>query len=151
MVCRCANWYIGFVDARCAAPNSDCLWSPLLHGFYEARNRNLAASAPENYCSITELKCLCHLIGPSGVRVIDLEVLKIVHAAMHQMKKVPDLGENAIFQYALDAQRGRVMDLEAVLRQLSTAYVSNELSSTITVLALDESEQDTVKSRLSAV
>jgi len=82
------DWYIGIVDARCAAPNSDCLWSPLLHGFYEAKNRNVAANALENYCSITELECLARLIGPSGVRVIDLEVLKIGHAAMQQIKKV---------------------------------------------------------------
>ena len=38
-----------------------------------------------------------------------------------------------------------------VHKALSTAYVSNELSSTITVLALDDSEPDTVKSRLRVV
>lgn len=81
---------------------------------------------------------------------------------------VPDLGENAIFQYAFDASAdspSKVLSLESVLslpegrgprhmvlhKELGTAYVSNELSSTITVLAIDETEPDMVKSRMKIV
>ena len=78
---------------------------------------------------------------------------------------MPDLGKIDNFQYALDAQCVRVMDLEAVLAlpggrgprhlvlhgALSAAYVSNELSSPITVLALNASKPDMVKSRLRAM
>jgi len=81
------DWYVGIVDSRCAAPNSNTIWSPLLSGFYEAQSGK-SQTALENYCSITELECLCKLIGPSGVRVIDLEVLKIGHAAMQSIKAV---------------------------------------------------------------
>jgi len=81
---------------------------------------------------------------------------------------VPDLGCDAIFQYAFNAAAespSKVLTLEAVLslpegrgprhmvfhKALGTAYVSNELSSTITVLAIDESEPDVIKSRLSII
>jgi len=80
------DWYVGIVDGRCASPNSGALWSPLLYGFYESKSKG--GTSMENYCSVTELECLCRLIGPSGVRVIDLEVLKIGHAAMQSIKQV---------------------------------------------------------------
>ena len=79
------DWYIGIVDSRCAAPNSNSVWSPLLYGFYE---HQLKSGVPlENYCSITELESLCKLIGPSGVRVIDLEVLRLVMLQCNQSNK----------------------------------------------------------------
>jgi len=88
------DWYIGIVDSKCAAPNSSCVWSPLLYGFYELDN---SASQPlENYCSLTELESLCKLIGPSGVRVLDLEVLNIGHAAMQNTKGVLEKNRDLI-------------------------------------------------------
>ena len=88
------DWYVGIVDSRCAAPNSNSIWSPLLYGFYESKIKS--GVALENYCSITELESLCKLIGPSGVRVIDLEVLKIGHAAMQSIKQVLEKNRDLI-------------------------------------------------------
>eukprot|EP01083_Nonionella_stella_P012642 35803_1 len=87
------DWYTSIVECRCAAPNSASVYSPLLSGFYDLQSN---ATALENYCSITELEALCKLIGPSGVRVLDLEVLKIGHAAMQSIKQILEKNRDLI-------------------------------------------------------
>lgn len=76
------DWYVGIVDSRCAAYESGAVFSPILNGFYDTRSHS---SPLEDYCSISELECLCQLIGPSGVRVLDIEIVKIGHAAMQKI------------------------------------------------------------------
>jgi len=78
---------------------------------------------------------------------------------------VPDLGENSILQYSWNPDKQQVMKYEAQLKltegagprhmvfhpQLKTAYVSNELNSSITVLEIDDSEPQKEKCRLKII
>ncbi|ETO15217.1 hypothetical protein RFI_22147 [Reticulomyxa filosa] len=79
------DWYVNIVDSRCAAPGSGAVYSPILNGFYDLQSNRTAPL--EDYCSLTELESLCRVIGPSGVRVIDIEIVKIGHAAMVKIAK----------------------------------------------------------------
>jgi len=79
----------------------------------------------------------------------------------HDWVFVPDLGENAIFQYRWDAntkqlERETWIEFEAgsgprhmvMHPMLDICYVSNELFNTVCVAKLDSSEPDTIKPRL---
>jgi len=79
----------------------------------------------------------------------------------HDWVFVPDLGENAIFQYRWDAntkqlERETWIEFEAgsgprhmvMHPTLDICYVSNELFNTVCVAKLDSSEPDTIKPRL---
>eukprot|EP01083_Nonionella_stella_P064733 169009_1 len=75
---------------------------------------------------------------------------------------VPDLGENCIWQFAWNPLKSVIMEYEAQLKlpdgagprhmvfhpHLRVAYVSNELTSSITVLALDDTEAWKKKCRM---
>ena len=74
---------------------------------------------------------------------------------------IPDLGENAVFQYGWDAQTKQLtrqthIDFEAgsgprhmaMHPDLDICYVSNELFNTVCVARLDASEPDEIKPRL---
>ncbi len=79
----------------------------------------------------------------------------------HDWVFIPDLGENAVFQYRYDAAR-KYLEREtyigfeagsgprhmAMHPTLDIAYVSNELFNTVCVAALDASEPDAIKPRL---
>jgi len=78
---------------------------------------------------------------------------------------IPDLGENCIFQYGWNPEKGVIMDFESQIKltetkgprhmvfhpTLKVAYVSCELSSSITVFGIDDSEPDKVKCRLKVI
>merc|ERR1711997_1216710 len=78
---------------------------------------------------------------------------------------IPDLGENCIFQYAWNPESERVITFESQIKlkkgagprhmvfhpKLNVAYVSNELSSSITVLAIDDTEPKQLKCRMKVV
>ena len=79
----------------------------------------------------------------------------------HDWVFIPDLGENAIFQYRYDAQEKKLsretyIEFEAgsgprhmaMHPTLDICYVSNELFNTVCVAKLDSSDPDTVKPRL---
>lgn len=74
---------------------------------------------------------------------------------------IPDLGENAVFQYGYDAEQKRLVpqthiEFEpgsgprhmAMHPTLDICYISNELFNTVCVARLDASDPDTVKPRL---
>jgi 6-phosphogluconolactonase len=79
----------------------------------------------------------------------------------HDWVFIPDLGENAVFQYRWDAEKKQLtrethIDFEAgsgprhmaMHPTLDICYVSNELFNTVCVALLDNSEPDKVKPRL---
>jgi hypothetical protein len=53
-------------------------WIPSLNYFMNLKGGLNSASDIEIYLNISELKSLCALIGPQGVRIIDSVLLKIV-------------------------------------------------------------------------
>ena len=79
----------------------------------------------------------------------------------HDWVFIPDLGENAIFQYRYDAAK-KTLELETHIEfepgsgprhmvmhpHLELCYVSNELFNTVCVAELDKSDPDTKKARL---
>lgn len=85
------------------------------------------------------------------------------HCAHHWRGRVfiPDLGENAIFQYRWDTER-RALERETWIEfepgsgprhmvmhpTLDVCYVSNELFNTVCAARLDDSEPDAIKARL---
>jgi len=80
------DWYVSIVDTRCALPGSGAVYSPILSGFYDLKgNREIPL---EDYCCLKELEALCHIIGPAGIRVLDIEIIKIGHTAMVKIVKV---------------------------------------------------------------
>ena len=79
----------------------------------------------------------------------------------HDWVFIPDLGENAVFQYRYDSatkQLSREMHIDfeagsgprhmAMHPKLDICYVSNELFNTVCVARLDASDPDTIKPRL---
>merc|ERR1712154_43371 len=78
---------------------------------------------------------------------------------------IPDLGENCIFQYGWNPQKNIIMEFESQIKltsgvgprhmvfhpTLKIGYVSNELSSSISVLAIDDTEPDEVKCRMKII
>lgn len=78
---------------------------------------------------------------------------------------IPDLGENCILQYGWNPESESVITFESRIKMkegagprhmvfhptLKVAYVSNELNSSITVLAIDDSEPQTLKCRMKVI
>ncbi|MEJ2754580.1 MAG: lactonase family protein [Gammaproteobacteria bacterium] len=82
----------------------------------------------------------------------------------HEWVFIPDLGENAVFQYRYDAEKKQLLpechiDFEsdsgprhmAMHPTLDVCYISNELLNTVCVARLDNSKPSTVKSRLTLI
>jgi len=147
-------------DSKGLSTNIASLHSHIEHMTHSKRVETAAqrSSNPRRLCKDREDHWAHRQVGPHAHSVH-------FYGEKSQWVFVPDLGENAIFQYAFDPSSKTVLTLETVLslpanrgprhmvfhKALSTAYVSNELSSTITVLKIDESEVGTVKSRLAIV
>jgi chorismate mutase len=99
------DWYVGLVDSRCASPGSHAVYSPVLDGFYDLKE---STTCPlEDYCSLRELQALCRVIGPSGVRVIDFEIVKIGHDAMKEIIKLFIDNKDLILGVEMDKFFGR--------------------------------------------
>jgi len=78
---------------------------------------------------------------------------------------IPDLGENCIFQYGWNPESESIIQFESQIKlkagagprhmvfhpTLKVAYVSNELSSSITVLAIDDGEAHKLKCRMKVI
>jgi len=78
---------------------------------------------------------------------------------------IPDLGENCIFQYAWNPESEDIISFESQIKlkpgagprhmvfhpRMKVAYVSNELSSSITVLAIDDAEPHKLKCRMKVI
>ncbi len=78
-------WYVQFVTTHLmGADKSAVVWSPNRKAFVSKTGNAFRA---EEYVNVTELRALCRLIGPYGVKLIDGEVLKIVAAVTRKLKE----------------------------------------------------------------
>ena len=81
------DWYKNIVENRCSKPGTGNVYSPILDGFYDLPNAVVAYKL-EDYCSYSEFVALCKIAGPSGVRVIDIEMVKLAHSELQKIYKV---------------------------------------------------------------
>lgn len=68
------RWFIQFVE-EASAQNSGLMWVPATRTFARADSKQRPVDI---FLNREELKCLCSLIGPQGVRCIDSLLVKVV-------------------------------------------------------------------------
>uniref|UniRef100_A0A6B2KWY4 CYRIA/CYRIB Rac1 binding domain-containing protein n=1 Tax=Arcella intermedia TaxID=1963864 RepID=A0A6B2KWY4_9EUKA len=80
------QWYATFVTTN-LAKGTKCEepYSPVRNGFVLKR---IGVGKPEAYCDLVELGKLCELIGPSGVKQIDREILKWFIPKMRELETI---------------------------------------------------------------
>lgn len=83
MVGNFVTWYGEFISKKASSPQSGIIFSQARKGFVSKLGMPLRA---ELYTDIVELKSLCNLIGPYGVKLIDREILKFVLSSVNTLK-----------------------------------------------------------------
>eukprot|EP01114_Cavostelium_apophysatum_P008095 TRINITY_DN2037_c0_g1_i3.p1 TRINITY_DN2037_c0_g1~~TRINITY_DN2037_c0_g1_i3.p1 ORF type:complete len:968 (+),score=390.05 TRINITY_DN2037_c0_g1_i3:690-3593(+) len=75
------TWYSDFISKKLAVPG--IVFSPSRKGFVSKTGMPFKA---ELYTDIVELRSLCNLVGPYGVKIIDRELLKFVLSNVNIIK-----------------------------------------------------------------
>ena len=75
--------YSDFITKRLSVPNSGIVFSSSRRSFVSKTGLSFKA---ELYTDISELKSLCNIIGPYGVKIIDREMLKFVLSNVNTIK-----------------------------------------------------------------
>jgi hypothetical protein len=89
-------WYVQFVTTHLMGPDkSAVVWSPNRKAFVSKTGNPFRA---EEFVNVTELRALCRLVGPYGVKLIDGEVLKIVAAVTRKLKEAAHENRAACFE-----------------------------------------------------
>ncbi len=90
MIKPLVSWYVQFVSSHLMGADKGAVVYSSNRKSFVSRTGNVFRA--EDFVSMLELRSLCRLIGPYGVKLLDQEVLKIVAAATRKLKEV--LNEN---------------------------------------------------------
>ncbi len=77
-------FYSNFVTQHLMGDRVSVVWSPNRKAFV---SRTGSVFRAEDYASLKELKALCRLLGPYGVKLLDQEVLKAVQGVVRKLKE----------------------------------------------------------------
>lgn len=85
MVKPLVAYYVSFVVHQLmGADRGAVVWSPARNAFVSRTGNPYRA---EEYASLVEMRALCRLIGPFGVKLLDTEVLKLVAGVTRKLKE----------------------------------------------------------------
>ncbi len=127
-------WYAELVARRVVfSKEREVFFSPNRKGFYSKPGAPFRA---ERVADITELRALCNLVGPYGVKLLDRELLRFVHANVAGLKEalmnnravLDELAKSFLKEHAFaDAlKKLRLPDVETFLTR--AVQIGNALS-----------------------
>jgi NCK-associated protein 1 len=99
MVGSFVGWYSDFVSKKVSVPQNGIVYSVARKSFV---SKTGSAVKAELFTDFVELKSLCNLIGPYGVKLIDREILKFVLSSVNTMKDYVSHNRQALDEIRLN-------------------------------------------------
>jgi len=84
LIHKIADYYVNLIES-CVNPKNGRVYSPFEKGFYDLKTKEPSI---QDFTTPIELQCLCRLLGPGGVRVIDHRMIHKSDACIDNIKTV---------------------------------------------------------------
>ncbi|EGC34074.1 component of scar regulatory complex [Dictyostelium purpureum] len=115
------NYYVDLVSKKLNVPG--VVYSPVKLGFISKAGTPFRA---EEHADLSEMRALCDLVGPYGLKVVEREILRFVQTTTASMKEILTLNSANLEEYAANyfkpkaieiLKRFKVTDFDAIVQK----------------------------------
>jgi hypothetical protein len=126
------QWYMELINVKCQ--NGGATYAPTRLAVVNNNTTSSSALKFVEYASLSELRSLTNLIGPYGIKLIEMEILRYIHKQTLHIRDVLTTNKAALEEFANNAHKEtslvdllkRTRDLDQFLQR--SIFIGNALS-----------------------